>query len=72
MPGEWSGQLDTSDTLLRISGLGILLYQARGLSQTELGDRIGVTLQQVQNYERGAHGISITVLGGLGTYLECV
>ena len=34
MPGEWSVGLDTSDTQLRISGLGTLLYQARGLSQT--------------------------------------
>jgi hypothetical protein len=34
MPGEWFGQLDTSDTLLRISGFGTLLYQARGLTQT--------------------------------------
>jgi hypothetical protein len=34
MPGEWMGQLDTSDTLLRISGFGTMLYQARGLTQT--------------------------------------
>jgi hypothetical protein len=34
MSGEWQGQLDTSDTLLRISGFGTMLYQARGLTQT--------------------------------------
>jgi hypothetical protein len=34
MPNEWQGQLDTSDTLLRISGFGTMLYQARGLTQT--------------------------------------
>jgi transcriptional regulator with XRE-family HTH domain len=28
-----------------------------GLSQTELGDRIGVTFQQVQKYEKGANRI---------------
>ncbi len=30
----------------------------RGLSQTELGDVIGVTFQQVQKYERGTNRIS--------------
>jgi transcriptional regulator with XRE-family HTH domain len=32
---------------------------ARGLSQTELGDEIGVTFQQVQKYESGANRISM-------------
>jgi transcriptional regulator with XRE-family HTH domain len=31
---------------------------ARGLSQTQLGDRIGVTFQQVQKYESGGNRIS--------------
>jgi transcriptional regulator with XRE-family HTH domain len=31
---------------------------ARGLSQAELGDQIGITLQQVQKYEVGANRIS--------------
>jgi transcriptional regulator with XRE-family HTH domain len=30
----------------------------RGLSQTELGDDLGVTFQQVQKYERGTNRIS--------------
>jgi transcriptional regulator with XRE-family HTH domain len=30
----------------------------RGLSQTELGDVLGVTFQQVQKYERGTNRIS--------------
>jgi transcriptional regulator with XRE-family HTH domain len=30
----------------------------KGLSQTELGNRIGVTFQQVQKYESGANRIS--------------
>ena len=30
---------------------------ARGLSQVELGDRIGVTFQQVQKYEKGANRV---------------
>ena len=32
---------------------------ARGLSQTELGNQIGVTFQQVQKYESGANRISM-------------
>jgi transcriptional regulator with XRE-family HTH domain len=49
---------------------------ARGLSQTELGDQIGVTFQQVQKYESGANRISMgrltrisRVLGVEITYL---
>jgi len=30
---------------------------ARGLSQTGLGDRVGVTFQQIQKYEKGANRI---------------
>jgi transcriptional regulator with XRE-family HTH domain len=30
----------------------------KGLSQTELGERIGVTFQQVQKYEKGANRVS--------------
>jgi transcriptional regulator with XRE-family HTH domain len=32
---------------------------ARGLSQTDLANRIGVTFQQVQKYESGANRISV-------------
>ena len=49
---------------------------ARGLSQTELGNQIGVTFQQVQKYESGANRISMgrltrisRVLGVQVTYL---
>jgi transcriptional regulator with XRE-family HTH domain len=35
---------------------------ARGLSQTELGQRIGVSFQQVQKYERGANRVSASTL----------
>jgi DNA-binding XRE family transcriptional regulator len=48
----------------------------RGLSQTELGNQIGVTFQQVQKYESGANRISMgrltriaRVLGVNVTYL---
>jgi len=49
---------------------------ARGLSQTELANRVGVTFQQVQKYESGANRISMgrltriaRVLGVSVTYL---
>lgn len=35
---------------------------AGGLSQTELGHRVGVSFQQVQKYERGANRISAATL----------
>ncbi len=35
---------------------------AGGLSQTELGQRVGVSFQQVQKYERGANRISASML----------
>src|SRR5262249_24930556 len=39
---------------------------ARGLSQTELGNQIGVTFQQVQKYESGANRISMGRLTRIG------
>lgn len=36
--------------------------EAAGLSQTELGDRLGVSYQQVQKYERGANRVSVDAL----------
>jgi len=42
---------------------------ARGLSQTELATRIGVTFQQVQKYESGANRISMGRLVRIGRVL---
>jgi transcriptional regulator with XRE-family HTH domain len=48
-----AGQVDT------IVGKTIrMLRLAKGMSQTELGDKIGVTFQQVQKYENGANRVS--------------
>jgi transcriptional regulator with XRE-family HTH domain len=33
-----------------------------GMSQTELGKRVGLTFQQIQNYEKGMHRISASRL----------
>lgn len=36
--------------------------KVRGLSQTELGNVIGVTFQQIQKYERGTNRVSVSAL----------
>lgn len=35
---------------------------ARGISQAELGDSLGVSFQQIQKYERGSNRMSASVL----------
>jgi transcriptional regulator with XRE-family HTH domain len=42
---------------------------AKGLSQTELGNQIGVTFQQVQKYESGGNRISMGRLTRIGRVL---
>jgi transcriptional regulator with XRE-family HTH domain len=42
----------------RIVGRNIRVYRlAKGLSQTELADQLGVTFQQVQKYEKGKNRV---------------
>ncbi len=41
-----------------------------GLSQENLGDRLGVTFQQVQKYEKGSNRISASRLLEVATILE--
>lgn len=40
------------------------------MSQTELGDAVGLTFQQIQKYERGANRISASVLFRLSETLD--
>ena len=40
-----------------------------GQSQTELGDALGVTFQQVQKYENGANRVSAGRLYGMARHL---
>ena len=35
---------------------------ARGFTQTELGDALGISFQQIQKYERGANRVSASML----------
>jgi transcriptional regulator with XRE-family HTH domain len=47
----------------RVIGERLRAYRdINGLSQTELGDAIGVTFQQVQKYERGKNKVSVSRL----------
>jgi transcriptional regulator with XRE-family HTH domain len=42
----------------------------RGLSQTELGAKLGVTFQQIQKYEKGANAVSSGRLGQISDIFE--
>jgi transcriptional regulator with XRE-family HTH domain len=44
--------------------------QILGLTQTDIGNRIGVSFQQVQKYERGTNRISATMLCEISNVLE--
>ena len=46
------------------------LRLARQMSQAELGERLGVSFQQVQKYERGANRISASTLVSIANALE--
>jgi len=43
---------------------------ARGFSQTELGDALGISFQQIQKYERGANRVSASMLVKAARFLE--
>ena len=42
----------------------------RGLSQTELGQRVGVTFQQIQKYEKGANRVGASRLTQIADVLQ--
>ena len=42
----------------------------RGLSQSELGDALGVTFQQIQKYENGTNAVASTRISDLCRALE--
>ena len=54
--------------------LGATVRQRRktkGVSQSALGETIGVTFQQIQKYERGVNRISFSMLVRIAKVLEC-
>ncbi len=60
--------LDTVDT--HMGGRLRLRRTLLGLSQTELGRRVGLTFQQIQKYEHGANGIAASRLWQLADVLD--
>jgi len=42
----------------------------RGLSQTELGNKVGITFQQIQKYEKGSNRVSAGRLKRIADILE--
>lgn len=46
------------------------LRRSRGLSQTDIGQAVGVTPQQIQKYERGTNRISAPMLYAMAQSLE--
>ncbi len=60
--------LDTVDT--HVGGRLRLRRTLLGLSQTELGRRVGLTFQQIQKYEHGTNGIAASRLWQLAEVLD--
>lgn len=60
--------LDTVDT--HVGSRLRLRRTLLGLSQTELGKRVGLTFQQIQKYERGSNGIAASRLWQLADVLD--
>ena len=44
--------------------------QARGLSQTDLADKLGITFQQIQKYEKGVNRVGSGRLFHIGSILS--
>ena len=55
----------------KLVGQNIRIFRtAKGISQTELGNSVGVTFQQIQKYEKGANRISASRLKQAAQVLE--
>jgi transcriptional regulator with XRE-family HTH domain len=60
-----------TDPLDQLIGRNIRLYRLRrGLSQTALGDQIGVSFQQVQKYENAANRVPASRLVHIARLLD--
>ena len=53
-------------------GSNMRMYRnAAGLTQTQLGEQLGVTFQQVQKYETGFNRVAANLLPALSKILKC-
>ncbi len=48
-----------------------LMRMSRNLSQSELGDAVDVTFQQIQKYEKGTNRVSISTLKLMCKVMDC-
>jgi transcriptional regulator with XRE-family HTH domain len=46
----------------KLAGVLEMNGKKSGLSQTDLGEAVGITYQQIQKYERGANRVSVARL----------
>ena len=61
---------DASDTDQIVGARIAALRKARGLSQTALGNAVGVTFQQIQKYEKGMNRVGAGRLQVIAKFLE--
>ena len=61
---------DASDTDQIVGARIAALRKARGLSQTTLGNAVGVTFQQIQKYEKGMNRVGAGRLQVIAKFLE--
>lgn len=55
----------------RLVGQNIRIFRtAKGISQTELGNSVGVTFQQIQKYEKGANRVGSSRLARIAAILK--
>ncbi|MGE6743656.1 helix-turn-helix domain-containing protein [Allorhizobium pseudoryzae] len=47
-----------------------MVRSARGLTQAELGEEIGVTFQQIQKYENGTNRLSVAIMLRLCRFMD--
>jgi len=55
----------------KLVGQNIRIFRtAKGISQTELGNAVGVTFQQIQKYEKGANRVGSSLLAKIAAVLK--
>ena len=61
---------DASDTDQIVGARITALRKARGISQTALGNAVGVTFQQIQKYEKGVNRVGAGRLQVIAKFLD--
>ena len=70
MPAKAKKPANPNDFYAELGGAIRLARVTAGKSQSEVGDHIGVSFQQVQKYENGTNRIPVEQLVSLATYLD--